>query len=404
VNWIYKFFDFHTTSGINRVAYSEDNMRFNAMMIKKMQELGMDVTYDNILNICGTIGKGEKVIALHSHSDSVPNGGQFDGMAGLVASLMAIEQMNKLPGVTFKVIINACEESSRFDQSCLGSKYLAGKIKSGDFQKINKDGDDLKSAVNYGESMLWKWLKQFECKPITKTNHVIGKGEVDYAVEPHIEQSDFLHRQGKDIGVVKSIAAPYRFRLKFQGDEYHTGSTPMDERRDASVAAAKFTLSMYEQAGLAGSFLSATISNGTQSVSMNKSAPEVLMKHDIRMLNPWTPEKMSNFVREMIATIERDTGVKIEKNVLSTGTPRDVQGEVYKKLIRASKNAGFKTEEGMVSGAGHDAAYIPAKDSGLFFIPNTGGSHNPKEMIEKKSLFNAAVVIKNFATEAVKLT
>ena len=135
------FFDFDSKEPINRLAYTEDDMKYKIKIIEKMKALGMRITLDKAGNICGTISVGnnpQKTIAIGSHTDSVYDGGQFDGPVGVIVGLQTAENLIKSKNCTgiIKVPIYACEESSRFGNACLGSKYLNGTITEEDFSSV----------------------------------------------------------------------------------------------------------------------------------------------------------------------------------------------------------------------------------------------------------------------------
>ena len=126
-----EFFDFGVKKPINRLAYSQEDINYKIKVIKKMQEMGMTITMDKIGNICGKLEFGpnpsEKTIAIGSHTDSVYNGGQYDGPLGVVNGLMVADKLKQSKDFngTLLVCIYQCEESSRFGNACLGSKYLS---------------------------------------------------------------------------------------------------------------------------------------------------------------------------------------------------------------------------------------------------------------------------------------
>ena len=193
-------------------------------------------------NICGTIALGNnptKTLAIGSHTDSVYNGGQYDGSVGVVVGLQTAEELiksGKINGI-LKVVIYTCEESSRFGNACVGSKYLNGNIKKEDFNSIigqNKGDVTLKEAIDFSRALLKEQVPDIkEVEKIFDT--------VDYSLEVHTEQYDILDREYKKhkkdiIGIVNQIGSAVRIRYNVIGKSSHTGSTPMNERRNASAA------------------------------------------------------------------------------------------------------------------------------------------------------------------------
>lgn len=213
---------------INRNAFTPADVAYKVKCIKAMLDLGMIVTIDKIGNICGTIpGKSriDKSVLCTSHTDSVDNGGQFDGPLGIYAALKTAENIvnsGKQNEVNYKVVICACEESTRFKgKACLGSKYLRGDDL--DFQStISREGISLETCVAEYKKELFKQLKEAGLGPIQEVDKVIQENEIVTAIEGHIEQADELREQEKSIGICTSITAPYR--LKADVSDINTAS------------------------------------------------------------------------------------------------------------------------------------------------------------------------------------
>lgn len=285
---------------INRNAFSTADVEYKLKWIKAMQDLGMEVTIDKIGNICGTIAGNlltDKSIICGSHTDSVDDGGQFDGPLGVYCALKAGENIvksGKPNAINYKAIIYACEESTRFEgKACLGSKYLRGdKL---DFDAIiSRDGLSLRECIANYKAELTKQLQEAGLEPLIEVDKVVFQSEIVTALEGHIEQADVLRESGKNIGLFTSIVAPYRlhadisdvktasefichliegakepeslskYRVTFPefsiknnyqendlqgkkvvtfrsiGERNHSGATPMDRRQDAVYGAAKF--------------------------------------------------------------------------------------------------------------------------------------------------------------------
>lgn len=285
---------------INRNAFTLKDVKYKVKYIKAMQELGMNVTIDEIGNLCGTIpGKlfPKKSIICGSHTDSVDDGGQFDGPLGVYAALKTAENIvnsGKPNAVNYKAVIYACEESTRFKgKACLGSKYLRGD--NLDFDSIiSRDGLSLRECIAQYKTELFKQVKEAGLKPLIEVDKVLEQDEIVTALEGHIEQADVLRESGKNIGLCTSITAPYRlkadvfdiqtaskficnltesakepenlqkYRVTFPefsiknnhtekdlqgkkivtfrviGERNHSGATPMDTRKDSVYGAAKF--------------------------------------------------------------------------------------------------------------------------------------------------------------------
>lgn len=290
-----------TKKPINRNAFTKEDVAYKVKCIKAMQDLGMTVTLDKIGNICGTIpGKlySDKSIICGSHTDSVDDGGQFDGPLGVYCALKTAENIvssGKTNAINYKAIIYTCEESTRFKgKACLGSKYLRGDKLDFDAIISSRDGLSLRECIANYKAELTKQLQESGLEPLIEVDKVVSQSEIVTALEGHIEQADVLRESGKNIGLCTSIVAPYRlhadisdiktaseficnliegakepenlskYRVTFPefsiknnyekndlegkkvitfrsiGTRNHSGATPMDRRQDAVYGAAKF--------------------------------------------------------------------------------------------------------------------------------------------------------------------
>lgn len=304
------FFEFGKNEPMQRLAYSKEDVEYKIKIIKKMQELGMKIKIDKIGNICATLegnGKSNKSILIGSHTDSVKDGGQYDGPVGVVTGLKVVEEIVEKVDkkeldldCDLKVVVWACEESNRFGKACLGSKWVEGTLGEEDLnikEKLDKKEEDkrtLREAI--GEYI--EGLQASEIKDIEYVDRVISMEEILKAYELHIEQYQYLFENGIDIGVINSITAPYRMSIEIDGkntiidaatlvvklnekakeaekeDKYratvpiidikqerindpdfffdiellgkqdHSGATPMTRRKDAVLAASKFVLEL----------------------------------------------------------------------------------------------------------------------------------------------------------------
>jgi N-carbamoyl-L-amino-acid hydrolase len=181
-------------------------------------------------------GESERALVVGSHLDSVPNGGWLDGALGVMAGLEvlthAAEVYGGRPPVTVKLVDWADEEGARFGRSLFGSAAFAGKATvEADRGRTDKDGVTLEEALA-------------QCGVDVERVGDAVKEQKDLAayLELHIEQGPILERVGKSLAVVQGTKGVERWAITFRGQEAHSGSTPMEVRRDALAAAAKLAL------------------------------------------------------------------------------------------------------------------------------------------------------------------
>ncbi len=406
-----EFFEFGTKKPINRLAYTEEDLKYKTKVIQKMQELGMEVTVDKVGNICGSIkfGNGEgKTIVMGSHTDSVYDGGQYDGTVGVIAALKIVENLlrsgKKFNGC-LKVPIYACEESSRFGNACIGSKYLNGNLTEEDFEKI-KDQKKLKE----GKTVTLKEAIEFEkaylrehTEGVQEVEKIFTEDEIDDSFEAHIEQYNLLNKKYKQsgkkptLGIVTGIGSAVRLKYSVEAEGGHTGSTPMKKRSNAVDGASYIAKKIrklgksYEEEGL-GRASQVELNTKDHHGSFNQLAKTAEGLIDVRLLGDNTPEKVLEDFKKIVQKAERKTKTKITTQTVSMGTPVKTDPKLNEEIASSCKKKGIQYHL-MPSYAGHDTGYVPAKRKTLLFCPSTGGSHNCKESTKRKFIELACDVL-----------
>jgi N-carbamoyl-L-amino-acid hydrolase len=365
------------TRGVNRPAFSQAEKQAKDYMIGLMQQIGLAVTIDEFGNICGRLegtDKNAPAVITGSHLDTVPEGGNFDGVVGVVGGLAAIARLKAQGPLThpLELLIFSAEESSRFGFATMGSKVLAGMINLTAWGKAkDQAGITLPEALAEQELSFEKIRKAQRNKDTMKA-----------FIEMHIEQGAVLERNEETIGVVEAIAAPTRMKMTIEGEAAHSGATPMGDRHDALVSAAKIILAV-EEIALGHSHRGTVGTVGTLKVhpgAMNVVPGMVEMWVDIRGVNHDSIIETLQEIKDTVSDIaeERETPVSIE--VMSSEKPVHMHDDIVNIIEAVCNKAGVDYRR-MNSGAGHDAmnmAYlIPA---GMIFIPcRAGVSHNPDE-------------------------
>ncbi len=407
------FFNFKTQEPINRLAYTKEDMDYKIKIINKMKELGMNITVDTVGNICGSITIGDKkgkTIAIGSHTDSVYDGGQYDGPVGVIVGLQTAEQLIKKPNYngTIKIAIYACEESSRFGNACIGSKFLNGNITEADFEKITDKKDEsitLADAIKDSKD----YLKQ-KVEGIQEVDKIFN--EVDYSLEAHTEQYSVLNKEFKKdknidiIGIVTSIGSALRIKYDVQGKMNHTGSTPMKKRKNAVDVASYIGLAVrklgknYEKNGL-GRASQVEIETPGHNQSFNQLSDKAEGYVDIRLLGSNTPDNALNEFEEIVKDAKNKFKTEVNINVISKGTPIKTNEELNSKIENVCNRINIRNLK-MPSYAGQDTGYIPAKQKTMIFIPSKGGSHNPNEFAKRRAIKSATKVFENMCDELLQ--
>jgi N-carbamoyl-L-amino-acid hydrolase len=223
--------------GAQRVAWSPVWLKARAWFEDKLQGLPVEHHYDAAGNHWVTLrGRSEKALVLGGHLDSVPNGGWLDGCLGVLAGLEILSVMSTeydgKPPITVRLVDWADEEGARFGRSLFGSSAFAGSHTiEADRTRTDREGVTLEAALR-------------ECGLNVERIGDANSEQKNIAayLELHIEQGPILEKLGKPLAVVQGTKGVERWGITFHGQEAHSGSTPMEVRRDALAAAAKLAL------------------------------------------------------------------------------------------------------------------------------------------------------------------
>jgi N-carbamoyl-L-amino-acid hydrolase len=224
-------------NGAQRVAWTDVWLKAREWFAQKVKELPVEQHLDAAGNSWVTLdGESERALLLGGHLDSVPNGGWLDGcldeLAGLEVLRRIAAEFRGRPPVTVRLVDWADEEGARFGRSLLGSSAFAGTHSiEADRNRTDRDGVKLEDALRRCGIEIDKF-------PDARKEQ---KNAAAY-LELHIEQGPVLERMGLPLGVVLGTKGVERHIITFHGQEAHSGSTPMNARRDALAAAAKLAL------------------------------------------------------------------------------------------------------------------------------------------------------------------
>jgi N-carbamoyl-L-amino-acid hydrolase len=223
--------------GAQRVAWTDVWLEARDWFRNKWQGLPVEQHYDAAGNNWVTLpGESEKALLLGSHLDSVPNGGWLDGALGMMAALEVLrgfaEEYNGRPPFTIRVVDWADEEGARFGRSLLGSSAFAGTHSiTADRGRTDRNGIRLEDALRRCGVEIDRFAEAER-----------ERRDAGAYLELHIEQGPVLERLNLPLGVVLGTKGVERHAITFHGQEAHSGSTPMNARRDALAAAAKLAL------------------------------------------------------------------------------------------------------------------------------------------------------------------
>lgn len=388
--------------GITRLAYSEVEVKAREYIKEQMKKLGLKVRMDEAGNIIGrleTEGTTGLVVATGSHVDTVPEGGNYDGVVGVIGGLAAVQRLKNKGSLAhpIEVICFASEESSRFGIATIGSKAMAGMIDPAEEKwRLRKDQD----GVSLSQAM-----KQAGCSLEKISEAARNEEEFKAFVELHIEQGPVLEREGIDVGIVEAIAAPTRMMIDIEGVADHSGATPMNYRSDAAVAAGKIIVAVQR-------FAKTEAQHGTVGtvgvVNISPNALNVVPGHarvgvDIRGIKYESIERVLAQLSAELKVIAEEEKVAVSVEKLGNEKPVSMDANIMRSSEDAAQKLGLSFKR-MPSGAGHDAMNIATLAGvGMVFIPCRNGiSHNPAEYVGIDSIMKGIDVLTETLYELAK--
>ena len=377
--------------GINRLAFTDADWAGRQYIIDRMTDAGLSVEIDDFGNVIAyKIGKKPDlpVVMVGSHTDSVPNGGNYDGVVGVLSAIEVIRSMTD-DGYehdhTIAVVSFMCEESGRFGNATLGSKAMRGELRLQDlYRLVDKQGISLYEALK-GRNLNPDGIEEMAYKRPVKS-----------FTEIHIEQGKVLEHEQKTIGIVTGIAAPERFYVTIRGNADHSGATPMNLRHDALCGASKIILgieeiaSMQEEPPVVGTVGVVEVTPG----AMNVIPGAVKLGVDIRSISKVARNSVVTLVKEFIDITAEKRGLSYTIEPIAQEHPVAMHPAMIREIEEAVKSVGVEYMT-MPSGAGHDAMHwAEAVPTGMIFIPCRDGiSHNPAEFTEMDDIVTGAEVL-----------
>lgn len=368
-----------------RVAFTKGDIEGRAWFMDLMKKAGLEVAIDAGGNIIGKRkGKNQslKPIAFGSHIDMVPDGGNYDGTLGSISALEVIEMLNENSITTdhpLEVIIFGNEEGGT-----IGSKALAGLLTV----------EGLKNKSQSGLTMA-EGIKAIGGNPDNIQSVIRKKGDLRAFLELHIEQGGILENENLQIGVVEGIVGMMDWDVTIEGFANHAGSTPMNMRKDALIAASRLVIAVNEvinsvpgkQVGTVGKIASLP---GASNVIPGK----VTLSLEIRDLAIEKVEMLFAEIQKRAATIATDSKTTISFHPQFTIRPALSDRTLQEKINTSAKSLGFTTKF-MQSGAIHDSQNMSLiAPMAMIFVPSVGGiSHSPKEFTKTVDMTNGANVL-----------
>jgi N-carbamoyl-L-amino-acid hydrolase len=330
----------------------------------------------------GSWSKNLPPILFGSHIDTVPEGGRYDGALGSLAGIETMQVLEDVGVVThhpLEVVLFNNEEGG-----LIGSRALAGDLSPHELEEVSQNG------ITHREG-----IRRIGGDPENLTAARRRQGGVRGYLELHVEQGGVLEESGVEIGIVDGIVGMRWEEVTIEGAANHAGTTPMDRRHDALLAAARLvdavngvvTEAPGRQVGTVGRI---EVFPGAPNIIPGR----VVMTVELRDLSPETLDHLTRRVAAEGTRIAGETGTHIRFRRVhdNLGAPTDPEIRNFTTESARALGLSFLT---MPSGAGHDAQSVARiAPVGMIFVPSVGGiSHSPKEHTRPQDVENGANVL-----------
>ncbi|MEQ8711351.1 MAG: Zn-dependent hydrolase [Rhodospirillales bacterium] len=385
--------------GVSRETYGESETAAFSLLESRARDAGFEIEWDAARNLIIRLpGQNPELpaVATGSHLDSVPEGGNYDGAAGVVAGLAVLvaAQQTDVPRRSMEVYALRGEESAWFGGPCyFGTRAMFGQLTEDDFQTPHRDGtktlEDCMRAAGADIDRLKTGT------PLLNPSHLAGW------LELHIEQGPILTAREKPVGVVTGIRGNHRHRrVVCTGQAAHSGAVPRWLRQDAVLAMADLMVRIDEHWRVLlewGEDLVVTagiVETNPREHAISRVPGEVSFALEYRSQNLKTLQSFEALIQSECEQVAKKRGVRFDLGVAKLTRPATMAPPMIDLLEAVCKSQQVPYEV-MASGAGHDTsvfanAGIP---SGMVFVRNDKGSHNPDEKMEFPDFFLATEVL-----------
>jgi len=373
--------------GVTRYSLSKEAIEARNEVKRRMEALGATVVTDDMANMYATIPGTEDLPAIMSgsHLDSVKQGGNYDGILGVLAAMEVVETIvkEKIPHRhPITVVVWTNEEGARFEPAMMSSGVICGK-----FDKEVMLASEAKDIPGYtfGEALEKSGFKG------DVSNRMFPE-KYKALIELHIEQGPVLEKEGYDIGVVEGVCGMINYEFTFRGQAGHAGTTPMKYRKDALYAAVKTIQYLHDELDQLDSKLVYTTGKISAHPNIHTIIPEeVKFTLDARHQNPEVIRQVLEIIHKIPKIVE-----KCEVSYEEAWSRKTVQftPEFVDFVEKSAKDYGY-TNMRLYSGPGHDAQYVvDVIPTAMIFVPSVGGhSHCELEYTPLENCLKGANVL-----------
>ena len=369
--------------GVTRLAFTEADLRGREYVTRLMREAGLEVRADAAGNLSGRLqGRSPELapIVLGSHIDTVPLAGAYDGVLGVMAAIECVQVLEEHGIRTrhpLEVIVFANEEGGM-----TGSRALSGRLNAQALDESSRSGLSIRQGI-----------AALGGDPDRISRAIRRSGEVTAYLELHIEQGGSLESEGTDIGIAKGFVGIRWWDVTVKGFANHAGTTPMNARKDALLAAAKLVIGVNQAARSLPGRQVATVGR----ITAEPGAPNVIpgrveLSLELRDLAGPKLDQLFQEIRRQARLIGQETKTGIEFKEIDIGVEPTLTDPNLQEVIRKTAEAMDLSYARMPSGAAHDAQNMASiAPAAMIFVPSVGGiSHSPREYTKPRDVANGA--------------
>ncbi len=385
-------------NGAQRVAFTGTWLNARAWVREKLQSLPVEITADEAGNVWTTLrGESDRALIIGGHLDSVPNGGWLDGCLNVLAGVEILRRINAQydgrPPITIRVVDWADEEGARFGKSLFGSSACAGSLNMEEARGLrDRDGIALPAALkNVG----------IDFEQVKQSGREL-KNAAAY-IELHIEQGPVLLDLNLPLGAVLGTFGVERHAITFRGQAAHSGSTPMNRRKDAFLAAGKMSAEIYRIAERSGEGVCTIGSCTTKPGIVTSVVEECRITLDQRHLDASALARMLQDAREASERFAREGNVTVAWERLWQIEPRPFHPELVELCDAAIKET-VGVSHRLPSGPLHDAAEMAGAGvpTVMMFVQSLHGlSHNKIEDTKEEHIEQSVTALDRLAEKTI---
>lgn len=371
--------------GVGRVAYSEADRQGRDYAMTLMRAAKLDVSIDFAGNIIGRRPGSFPTLPpliFGSHIDTVPEGGNYDGVVGSLGAIevaQTLAEHNLTTRHPLELIIFQNEEGG-----LIGSRALDGELTEQELDLVSRSGKTIREGIKFigGDPNRLAEIKR-------------KRGDIAAYLELHIEQGGTLDSEKVNIGIVEGIVGINWWDVTIEGFANHAGTTPMNQRQDALLAAAKFIEAVNRVVtSVAGRQVGTVGRIQALPGAPNVISGKVVLSLELRDLDASKIKMLYEKIHAEAQQIARASGTRFEFKEINVNVPAPTDSRIRKIIAEAASELGLTTRL-MPSGAGHDAQDMALLGPvGMIFVPSVAGiSHSPREFSHPADIANGANVL-----------